>query len=130
MKLTKQMILAELPANYTVSVSHTGLIVTINHILDNDLDVDNALDVADKAVHSMARKFKLRWIDSGTDFYTNMRDWTFISKPLEKDMLAESKDLLKCMKAFFKKWGNTYCESTKTYEVIDTMRAMIASDEN
>ncbi len=124
MKLTKKMILAKLPANCTVNVSSTGLVVIIHHILDNDWDAAN------NAVRKMAKKFKLNEIDSGTDLYTNTRDWTFISKPLEKDMLTESKDLLKHMKAFFKKWGNTYCESTKTYKVIDTMRAMIETDEN
>ena len=124
MKLTTKMIRNERPARYTVVMSHTGLIVTVQHKLEDDWDKAN------KVVRSMARKFKLAELGAGTDLFTGVRDWRFISKNLEKKMLAESKDLLKHMKTFFKKWGNTYYESIDTYEVIDSIHAMVETDEN
>ena len=44
-------------------------------------------------------------------------------------MKTEAKDVLKAMKAFFSKWGNAYCGSADTYDIVEKMRDLIATDE-
>lgn len=45
-------------------------------------------------------------------------------------MCSEANDMLKCMKSFFKKWGNSYLNSDVAYNIIEDMRVLVATDEN
>ena len=113
-----------LPKDFKVIVSHNGLNVFIIHKVNNDIDKSERL------VKKTAKKFKLEDVESGTDVRTMTRCWEFVSSEVENEMHKEAKAALQAMKAFFKKWGNSYCSSSKTYDVIDKMRALVETDEN
>ena len=95
-KITKEMVLKELPKGYKAYVSKHGLTVLVSCKL-NDF---NSINDAEKTVDKMAKKLKLDFVGSGTDLASNVRDWEFTSLDAEHEMIAEAKDVLKTMKAF------------------------------
>lgn len=126
MNITKKDILSALPKGFKCWVSKNGLTV--------QLAVDTAKvggwDTANRLVYDLAKKLKLSELGAGTNLQTGVRDWEFTSDALEKQMCTEAKDVLKCMKSFFKKWGNNYVNSNVAYDIIEDMRALVATDEN
>ena len=120
-----------LPKEYAVYVSKHGLNVQIAV----KVNAIGGWDNANRLVHSMEKEMKrlgvkLEEIASRTDLTTNVCDWEFNVCNNEDNMLFEAKQVLKAMKKFFNKYGNAYCSSTKTYEVIEQMRTLVATDEN
>ena len=113
----KSRILENLPKGFKCSVSKTGVTVQIWV----DTNKVGGWDKANKLVYALAKKFKLSEVGAGTDMSTMVRDWEFIDTTNEKKMVNEAKDVLKTMQNFFKKYGNTYCSSEKSYKVIDQM---------
>lgn len=126
MTTLKDKILSGLPKGFHCYVSKLGMTVQIW------VDITKVGDCnkANKLVHSIAKKFKLSEVGSGTDMDTMVRDWELIDTTVEKKMVNDAKDVLKTMKSFFNKYGNTYCSSNKCYSIIDKMRVLIATDEN
>lgn len=122
----KSMILYHLPKGFHCEISKTGITVQIWV----DVNKVGGWDKANKLVYALAKKLRLEEVGAGTDMSTMVRDWEFIDTEVEKQMTAEAKDVLKTMKSFFKKYGNTYCSSEKCYKVIDQMRALVETDEN
>lgn len=122
----KSRILKSLPKGFKCSVSKTGITVQIQV----DTNKVGGWDTANWLVYDLAKKLKLEEVGAGTDMSTMVRDWEFIDTTAEKKMVAEAKNILKTMKSFFKKYGNTYCSSEKCYKVIDQMRALVETDEN
>ena len=122
----KSNILKSLPKGFKCSVSKSGLIVQIWV----DTNKVGGWDHANKLVYDLAKKLKLEEVGAGTNLDTMVRDWEFINPIVEKKMLSEAKSTLKVMKSFFKKYGNTYCSSSKCYDIIEEMRKLIATDEN
>lgn len=127
MNITKQEILSKLPKGFKCSVSKAGL--TIQIWVDTN-KVDGGWTQANRIVYDLAKKLKLEEVGAGTDLTTMVRDWEFINSDVEKDMINESKNVLKAMKKFFNKYGNSYCASEKTYDIIEQMRTFVATDEN
>ena len=125
-KTTKSIILCHLPKGFHCQISKTGLNVNIWV----DVNKVGGWMKANKLVYKLAKKFKLEEVGSGTDLMTDVRGWDFIDTTVEKQMTAEAKDVLKTMKSFFKKYGNSYCDSNKCYSIIDQMRALVETDEN
>ncbi len=121
----KARILENLPKGFKCSVSKTGVTVQIWV----DTNKVGGWDKANQLVYGLAKKFKLSEVGAGTDMSTMVRDWEFIDTTNEKKMVNEAKNVLKTMKRFFKKYGNTYCSSEKCYKVIDQMRALVETDE-
>ena len=121
----KSHILKSLPKDFKCSVSKSGITVKIW------VDTNNVggWDKANKLVYALAKKLKLEEVGAGTDMTTMVRDWEFIDTAVEKQMTAEAKDVLKTMKHFFKKYGNTYCSSEKCYGIIEEMRKLVETDE-
>ena len=91
--------------------------------------VSGGWEKANELVYKLAKKLKLNEVGAGTDMTTMVRDWEFIDTAVEKQMIAEAKDVLKTMKGFFKTYGNAYCSSSKCYDVIEQMRALVETDE-
>lgn len=125
-KTTKSIILCHLPKGFHCQVSKTGLTVNIWV----DVNKVGGWDKANRLVYALAEKLKLEEVGAGTDMSTMVRDWEFIDTTVEKQMTAEAKDVLKTMKSFFNKYGNSYCDSNKCYGIIDQMRALVETDEN
>lgn len=124
-KTLKSMILYHLPKGFHCKISKTGLTVNIWV----DVNKVGGWDKANRLVYSLAEQLKLEEISSGTDLITNVRGWDFINTTVEKQMAAEAKDILKTMRSFFKKYGNSYCDSNKCYKVIDQMHTLVADNE-
>ena len=122
----KSHVLKSLPKGFKCSVSKTGLIVQIWV----DTNKVGGWEKANQLVYGLAKKLKLEEVGAGTNLDTMVRDWEFINPIVEKKMLSEVKDVLKTMKNFFKKYGNSYCSSSKCYDIIEEMRKLIATDEN
>ena len=124
--ITKKDILSALPKGFKCYVSKNGLTV--------QLAVDTAKvcdwDTANRLVYDLAKKLKLTEVGTGTDLQTGVRDWEFTVDAVEKQMCSEANDVLKCMKSFFKKWGNSYVNTDTAYDIIEDMRALVATDEN
>ena len=125
--ITKADVLKNLPNGFKCSISRNGLIVQIWKKLKN---LDEDFDASNKAVRALAKKFNLDEVGAGTLIQDLQRDWEFISLDAEAKMLKEANDVLKTMKAFFNKYGNSYCSSNEVYKVIDKMRVLVATDEN
>lgn len=125
--ITKADVLKNLPKGFKCSVSRNGLTVQIWKKLKN---LDEDFDPSNKAVRDLAKKFNLDEVGAGTLIQGLQRDWEFISLDAEAKMLKEANDVLKTMKAFFNKYGNSYCSSNEVYKVIDKMRVLVATDEN
>lgn len=125
--ITKADVLKNLPKGFKCSVSRNGLTVQIWKKLKN---LDEDFDPSNKAVRDLAKKFNLDEVGAGTLIQDLQRDWEFISLDAEAKMLKEANDVLKTMKAFFNKYGNSYCSSNEVYKVIDKMRVLVATDEN
>ena len=125
--ITKADVLKNLPKGFKCSVSRNGLTVQIWKKLKN---LDEDFDASNKAVRALAKKFNLDEVGAGTLIQDLQRDWEFISLYAEAKMLKEANDVLKTMKAFFNKYGNSYCSSNEVYKVIDKMRVLVATDEN
>ena len=121
----KTRILENLPKGFKCSVSKTGVTVQIWV----DTNKVGGWDKANQLVYGLAKKLKLSEVGAGTDMSTMIRDWEFIDTTVEKKMIAEAKNVLKTMKSFFKKYGNSYCDSNMCYKVIDQMRALVETDE-
>ena len=123
MNITKKDILSALPKGFKCYMSKNGLTV--------QLAVDTAkVGGWDTANRLVRKKFKLNEVGTGTNLQTGVRDWEFTVDAVEKQMCSEAKDVLKCMKSFFKKWGNSYLNSDVAYDIIEDMRALVATDEN
>lgn len=125
----KSRILKSLPKGFKCSVSRTGLIVQIWV----DINKVCSWDRANKLVYGLAKKLKLKEFGASTNLDTMVTmicDWEFINPIVEKNMLSEAKSTLKAMKSFFKKYGNSYCSSSKCYDIIEEMRNLVATDEN
>ena len=122
----KSHILKSLPKGFKCCVSKTGLTIQIWV----DTNKVCSWDRANELVYDLAKKLKLEEVGAGTNLDTMVRDWEFINPIVEKKMLSEAKDVLKTMKSFFKKYGNSYCVSGKCYGIIEEMRKLIATDEN
>ena len=122
MKTSKE-IKAAFPKGFKAEVSKTGLNVLVTHKINGDWDKANDI------VSKIAKKLGLEEIGSGTNTLTYVRDWEFIVKETENAMYKEACNVLKTMKAFFKKWTNAYCDSAKTFNVVEQMRTFIQSDE-
>ena len=60
----------------------------------------------------------------------SIASWKFINVNVENEMLFDANQALDAMKAFFKKYGNRYCASTKVYSIIEKMRSLVETDEN
>ena len=122
----KQIITNALPKEFKCSVSKNGL--TIQIWVDTK-KVDGGWDGANRLVYKLAKKLKLEEVGAGTMMDTMVRDWEFIDTNVEKQMLSEAKNALNAMKTFFNKYGNQYCNSAKTYDIIEQMRDLVATDE-
>ena len=125
MATLKDKILSGLPKGFHCEVSKTGITVQI-WVAVNKV---GGWDKANSLVYSLAKKLKLSEVGAGTELASMVRDWEFIDTAVEKQMTAEAKDVLKAMKRFFKKYGNTYCSSSKCYDVIEEMRKLVETDE-
>lgn len=126
MNITKKDILSALPKGFKCHMSKNGLIVQL--AVDTTKVCD--WDTANRLVYDLAKKLKLSELGAGTDLQTGVRDWEFTVDAVEKQMCSEAKDVLKCMKSFFKKWGNSYVNIDAAYDIIEDMRALVATDEN
>lgn len=128
----KKIIKKMLPKDFIVNVSKTGLDVVLHVELAKVFGIDNAEAIVKKMVKELKQQYevKLDFAESGTDVHYGTRDWEFVNVEAEKTMVAEAKDALNAMKKFFSKYGNTYCCSSKAYDVIEHMRALVATDEN
>lgn len=128
----KKIIKKMLPKDFNVDVSKTGLNVVLHVELAKVFEIDNAEALVKKMVKELKQQYevKLDFVDSGTDVHYGTRDWEFINVEAEKTMVAEAKDALNAMKKFFSKYGNAYCDSSKAYDVIEHMRALVETDEN
>lgn len=122
----KSRILENLPKGFKCSVSKTGVTVQIWV----DTNKVGGWDKANRLVYALAKKLKFSEVGAGTNMSTMVRDWEFIDTTSEKKMVNEAKDVLKTMKSFFKKYGNTYCDSNDCYRIIDEMRELVATDED
>ena len=118
----KKSILKELPNGFRCNISKSGLHIYLYK--DNGFTEEN-----EKAVNKLCKKFKLDRDGSGTNLLTGVRDWDLIVLSVEQTMKTEAKDVLKAMKYFFKKWGNAYCASSSTYDIVEQMRNLIVTDE-
>lgn len=121
----KSCILKSLPKGFHCDVSKTGITVQIWV----DTNKVGGLVGANELVYGLAKKLKLVEVGAGTDMTTMIRDWEFVDTSVEKQMIAEAKAVYKTMKSFFTKYGNTYCSSSKCYDVIEKMRDLVESDE-
>ncbi len=128
----KKIIKKMLPKDFIVNVSKTGLTVVLHVELAKVFGIDNADALVKKMVKELKHQYevKLDFAASGCDLQYGTRDWEFINVEAEKTMVAEAKDALNAMKKFFSKYGNAYCDSSKAYDVIEHMRALVATDEN
>lgn len=128
----KKIIKKMLPKDFIVNVSKTGLNVVLHVELAKVLGLDNANALVMKIMKELKQQHgvKLDLVESGIDAYYGTRDWEFVNVEAEKTMVAEAKDALNAMKKFFSKYGNAYCCSSKAYDVIEHMRALVATDEN
>ena len=122
----KQAITNALPKEFKCSVSKNGL--TIQIWVDTK-KVDGGWDGANRLVYKLAKKLKLEEVGAGTMMDTMVRDWEFINPAIEKELIDDAKDVLKAMKKFFSKYSNSYCQSTKAYDIIEQMRDLVATDE-
>lgn len=118
----KQQILANLPKGFKCNISKSGLHIYLYK--DNGFTEENEL-----AVKKLCKKFKFDEVGAGTNLLTGVRDWDLIVLSVEQTMKTEAKDVLKAMKSFFNRWGNAYCESSGTYDIVEQMRNLIATDE-
>ena len=121
----KSRILKSLPKGFKCSVSKDGLTIQIWV----DTNKVGGWDHANRLVYDLAKKLKLEEVGAGTDMTTMVRDWEFINPVVEKELIADAKDVLKVMKKFFGKYSNHYCQSTKAYGLIEQMRNLVATDE-
>lgn len=130
-KTLKNLIKTMLPKAFTANVSKNGLNVVLHVNLDKVDGIDNARLVVNKIVKGLRQQgIKLSFVETGIDSYTGICDWEFINLNAENEMLYDANEALEAMKKFFKKYGNAYCDSTKTYGVIEKMRALVETDEN
>ena len=121
----KSSILKSLPKGFKCCVSKAGLTIQIWV----DTNKVGGWEKANQLVYGLAKKLKLEEVGAGTNLDTMVRDWEFNNPIVEKKMLSEAKSTLKAMKSFFKKYGNSYCSSSKCYDIIEEMRNLIATDE-
>lgn len=128
----KKTIKKMLPKDFIVNVSKTGLNVFLHAELAKVFGIGNAEALVKKMVKDLKLQHgvKLDFVDSGTNVHYGTRDWEFVNAEAEKTMVAEAKDALNAMKKFFSKYGNAYCCSSKAYDIIEHMRALVATDEN
>ncbi len=124
-KQMKANIKKHLPKGFKCLTSKDGLIVTVYAKLDQV----GGFDEANKAVRNLCKKFKLDEIGAGTLLSSMQRDWELIDLEVERKMHNEAQCVLKHMKNFFKKYSNRYCSSSKTYDVIESMRSLVETDE-
>ena len=130
-KTLKNLIKTMLPKAFTANVSKNGLNVVLHVDLGKVSGIHNAESIVKQMVKGLKKQgIKLDFIESGTDLHTNIRDWEFINLNAENEMLYDANEALEAMKKFFKKYGNAYCESPKTYSIIEKMRALVETDEN
>lgn len=127
----KTIICKNLPREFKVDESKTGLIINVYV----DTNIVGGWDKANKLVYALCDKIKkenkieLDEIGAGTDMSTMVRDWEFVNTEVAAQMTNEAKDVLKVMKVFFKRWGNSYCSVPETYDIIEKMRDLIETDE-
>ena len=114
----KKQILANLPKGFRCNISKSGL--HIYFYKDNGFSYKNEL-----AIKKLCKKFKLEEVGSGTNLLTGVRDWDLIDLSVEQTMKTEAKDVLKAVKSFFNKWGNGYCGSADTCDIVDKMREFV-----
>lgn len=132
----KKTIKKMLSKDFTVNVSKTGLNVVLHVELAKVFGIDNAEALVKKMVKELKQQYevKLEFDASGSDLLYGTRDWEFVwefvNAEAKKTMVAEAKDALNAMKKFFNKYGNAYCDSSKAYDVIEHMRALVETDEN
>ena len=126
MENIKQIITNALPKEFKCSVSKNGL--TIKIWVDTN-KVDGGWTGANRLVYKLTKKLKLEEVCAGTMMDTMVRDWEFIDTNVEKQMLSEAKNALNVIKTFFNKYRNQYYSSAKTYDIIEQMRDLIATDE-
>lgn len=119
----KVVALKKLLPGYQISASKNGLSIFISCKVDDIDDWTKANAVVRKAVKSL----HLDEVGAGTGF--GHRDWHFADLDVEKEMTADVKQLHSAMKAFFKKWGNAYCDVKAAYDIIEKMRNMLEPDE-
>lgn len=112
-----------LPKGYRISTSKTGLSLYVSH----KLKANEFIEDADAHVEKAAKKLNLDEVGRGCGF--GERDWHLIDCDVEKTLVADAKKLHANMKAFFKKWSNSYCESCIAYDYIEKMRVVIETDE-
>ena len=115
--------LKKLLPGYNISASKNGLSIYVSRKV---ADINDWTE-ANAAVRKAAKRFHLDEIGAGTGF--GCRDWHFADLAVEKQMTADAKQLHCSMKAFFKKWGNAYCDVMSAYDVIEKMRNMLETDE-
>lgn len=115
--------LRKLLPGYNISASKNGLSIYVSRrvVSINDWTKANA------AVRKAAKRFHLDEVGAGTGF--GYRDWHFADLDVEKQMTADAKQIHSAMKAFFKKWGNAYCDVVAAYDVIEKTRDMLETDE-
>lgn len=121
----KSQLLKSLPKDFHCDMSNTGMTVQIWV----DTNKVGGFVTANQLVYDLAKKLKLDEVGASTDLTTMIRDWEFIDTSSEKQMIAEAKAVYKTMKSFFTKYGNTYCSSSKCYDIIEKMRGLVETDE-
>lgn len=116
--------LRKLLPGYNISASKNGLSIYVSRRVASINDWTEANATIRKAV----KRLHLDEVGAGTGF--GYRDWHFADLDVEKQMTADVKQLYAAMKAFFKKWGNAYCDVEAAYDVIEKMRNMLETDED
>lgn len=114
----KKQILANLPKGFKCDISKSGLHIYLYK--DNGFTKENEV-----AVKKLCKKFNFDEVGAGTNLLTDVRDWDLVNLKIENEMKTEAKDVLKTMKSFFSKWGNAYCGSVDTCDIVDKMREFV-----
>lgn len=126
----KRRIKEFLPSKFfKVHFSKDCLVVFIN----GKLSMVGGVKALARCVEKMKKALKVQGIALKHDCFSyddNGASWEFININAENEMLFDANQALDAMKAFFKKYGNRYCASTKVYSIIEKMRSLVETDEN
>ena len=126
----KRRIKELLPSKFfKVYFSKDGLVVFIN----GKCSMVGGVKALARCVEKMKKALKAQGIALKYDCFgydDSIASWKFINVNVENEMLFDANQALDAMKAFFKKYGNRYCASTKVYSIIEKMRSLVETDEN